>query len=348
MFNIALKFLQSLSPETAHHAAIHLLKWVPVKNVIDDIHLHEFAQICMGLHFSHPIGFAAGFDKDAEVFHQLGKIGFSFVETGTITPFSQPGNPKPRVFRIPEKEAIINSYGFNSKGAAYASNNIKKIYPHSILGVNLGINKNTINPIDDFLKGVETFVGLNNVHYFTLNVSSPNTPGLRDLQTPEYLKEIITGLKDIIKQKNLSPPLIVKLSPDMSLQEETKLIEFLLEIKIDGMMISNTTLSRPGLEKTAWASLPGGLSGKPLKSLSTEMLKRAYHITRGQIPLIGCGGVSTGQDAYEKICAGANLLQLYTAFIYKGPLVLRNIIMDLKKIFAGLGIKNISEIIGSQ
>jgi len=348
MSNVMLKLLHRLPPEHAHHTAIKLLKYFPIKNVIEDLHLNEFSQTNRGMHFFHPIGFAAGFDKDAEVFHQLGAMGFSFVETGTVTPNPQPGNAKPRVFRIPEKEAIINSYGFNSKGAANAAMNIQKKNPQGILGVNLGVNKESKNPIDDFIKGAEIFISLQKAHYFTINVSSPNTPGLRDLQKPEYLKEIITGVKSVINQKNYTIPLWVKLSPDMPLEEETRLIEFLSMHSIDGIIISNTTVARPELTQTHWENVRGGLSGKPLKSLSTLMLKRAYQITRGHIPLIGCGGISTGADAFEKICAGANLLQLYTSFIYHGPMVLRAILMDLKKLFIQHGIKNITEIIGQE
>jgi dihydroorotate dehydrogenase len=346
MYKYLLKLLHHLPPETAHHTVIKFLRLLPVKNFIADIDFTKFKQTYWGLNFSHPVGLAAGFDKDAEVFDKLGQIGFSFVETGTVTPLPQPGNPRPRLFRIPEKQALINSYGFNSRGSLYAAKVLKKHSAYSVLGVNLGINKHTQHPADDFLHGIELFLEMKKADYFTINVSSPNTPGLRNLQKPAILKPIFDAIKALMKQKKSLIPLLVKLSPDISIEEETPLIEFLADNAVDGIIISNTTIRREGFENSRWASIKGGLSGVPLKACSTAMLRRVYGITQGHIPLIGCGGISSGKDAYEKLCAGANLLQIYTAFIYKGPLVLPQILTELNTLLAEKGIKNIREMIG--
>lgn len=318
--------LHWLPPEIAHHLAIQLLRHFPVKNVITDLDIPELSQTLMGLHFPHPLGLAAGFDKDGEVFDKLGQLGFSFVEIGSITPRPQPGNPKPRLFRVPEQKAIINRYGFNSKGIEYMQQCLKR-YPRTcITGINLGKNKETENAIDDFLLGATAFS--KQADYFTLNISSPNTPGLRDLQNPETLKPILEGLRAILTTQKL----LVKLSPDMPLDLEARLVEFLVG-RVEGIIVSNTTMVEQG-----------GLSGEPLKERATAMLKRVHQITQGQLILIGCGGISCGQDAYDKLLAGANLLQLYTSFIYQGPQVIRRVLLELKALFARDGIKNIQEI----
>lgn len=345
MYSFATNILHKLPPETAHEFAVKALRYLPVKNVAAKLDLSGLAQDLLGLHFPHPIGLAAGFDKHAEIYDKLGKLGFSYIELGTITPRPQPGNPKPRVFRLTEQQAIINRYGFNSKGLGYANNQLRKHKHTCIIGINLGKNKDTVKYADDFLKGADTL--LEHADYFTINISSPNTPGLRDLQTAEALAPIIDGIRAIMQKQARTIPLFVKLSPDMSIEQETTLIEFLTEKNIDGIIISNTTIHRTGVENSAYSSLPGGLSGPPLQACTNAMLQRAYKITRGRIILIGCGGVSSGQDAYEKLCAGANLIQLYTAFIYQGPLVLKRILIELKALLTVNGVKNISDIIGS-
>lgn len=317
------QLLHWLPPETAHDVAIKLLRLFPVKNVIADINTDELSQNLMGLNFPHPLGLAAGFDKHGEVFDKLGQLGFSFVEIGSVTPRPQPGNPKPRLFRLKDQNAIVNRYGFNSKGIEHMQQCLKR-YPRTcIIGVNLGKNKETENAIDDFLLGAAAFS--QQADYFTLNISSPNTPGLRDLQDPITLKPIIEGLRAILGTQNL----LVKLSPDMPLDLETRLVEFLVG-RVEGIIISNTTMVEQG-----------GLSGEPLKERSAAMLKRVYQITQGQLILIGCGGISSGQDAYDKLAAGADLLQLYTSFIYQGPQVIRRILLELKSLLAQEGIKDI-------
>ncbi len=345
MYSLATKALHLLPPETAHDITIKILQWLPVYNVIKNLDLQEFSQDILGMHFKHPIGLAAGFDKHAEVFNKLGQLGFSFVEVGSITPKPQYGNPKPRLFRLTEHQAIINRYGFNSKGLEYAANQLQKQVHTCITGINLGKNKDTSNDAEDFLKGAEKLI--NQADYFTVNVSSPNTPGLRDLQTATALLPIITGIRQIMQQHSRTIPLFIKVSPDMSLEQETTLFEFLTEQAIDGIIISNTTTRRIGVETHLNSAIQGGLSGPPLRALSNAMLQRAYKITRGRVILMGCGGISSGKDIYEKLCAGANLVQLYTAFVYQGPSILKRVLLELKMLLVKNGIKNITEIIGS-
>lgn len=338
MYSLITALLHFFPPETAHQLVITLLRLFPVKNSITDIDLRVLSQELLGLHFPHPLGLAAGFDKDAEVFHRLGQLGFSFVEIGTVTPEPQPGNPKPRLFRLKEQQAIINRYGFNSKGMDYVAKQLHQ-HPHRcITGVNIGKNKNTVDPVSDFLRGAEVLV--DQADYLTINVSSPNTPGLRDLQTPEALEPIIDGIHAIVREKQRRVPLFVKISPDMTLEQETSLVEFLLEVAVDGIIVSNTTLGREGVASRE----VGGLSGPPLRSRSTSMLRRIYQMTQGSLVLIGCGGISSGQDAYEKLRAGADLLQLYTAFIYQGPAVLHRVLSELTLLLARDGVKSIREI----
>lgn len=343
MYQLPTRMLQILPAEVAHHAAIKLLRFAPTFNLLRGLDTSLFSQQLMGINFPHPLGLAAGFDKDAEVFDKLGQLGFSFVEVGSITPRPQPGNPKPRLFRLLEQQAIINRYGFNSKGINYAANNLQR-YPHTcIVGVNLGKNKETINYVDDFLLGAEILA--KHADYFTINVSSPNTPGLRDLQTPEALDPIIDGIRAILQQQNRTIPLLIKISPDMTLAQLTPLIEFLMVKGVDGVIITNTTTDREGVEISEYGRESGGLSGPPLKNRSTAMLRNVFNITQGKIALIGCGGISSGQDAYEKLCAGANLLQLYTSFIFQGPLVIRRVLLELQALLIKKGVKNIKEIV---
>lgn len=343
MYLFATKLLHLFPPETAHDLAIKMLQLLPVKSVIADIDLSLFSQELMGLSFSHPLGLAAGFDKQAQVFHRLGQLGFSFVEIGSVTPRPQAGNPKPRLFRLPDQQAIINRYGFNSKGMDYVAQQFNEHQKICVTGINLGKNKETLDPIEDFLKGAKKLAPF--ADYLVVNVSSPNTPGLRDLQDPSILFALIDGIKNIIFQEPHTVPLFIKIAPDMNWDQEGELVEFLVN-KIDGIIVSNTTTSREGLEKTLNAQEAGGLSGKPLMARSTAQLKRIYPITRGRCVLIGCGGISSGQDAYEKLRAGADLLQLYTAFVYQGPMIIRQVLLELKTLLEKEGVKHIREIIG--
>lgn len=328
----------------AHDLSIKLLRTFPVKNVLANSDLSGLAQNLMGMEFPHPIGLAAGFDKQAEVFDKLGKLGFSFVEVGSVTPKPQFGNPRPRLFRLPTYKAIINRYGFNSKGLDYFANHLQKYQRTCVVGVNLGKNKDSLNYCDDFLQSAEALI--EKADYFTINISSPNTPGLRELQHPEAIKPVIDGVRKISLRNEKEIPIFIKISPDMTTEQETILIQFLLDQPITGIIVSNTSIARNGVEGSKYASEQGGLSGQPLKTRSTEMLRRIYSIVGKRLILIGCGGISSGQDAYEKLRAGANLLQIYTAFVYDGPLIVRKILLELKSLLARDGVKNIREIIG--
>lgn len=345
MYQLITQLFHQLPPEAAHQLAIKMLRYLPANNVIADLDLSLFSQHLMGLNFPHPLGLAAGFDKNAEVFDKLGRLGFSFLEVGSITPRPQAGNAKPRVFRIKEQQAIINRYGFNSKGLSYAAKQLARHPRTCITGINLGKNKDTVDPVDDFLIGAKALA--DKADFFTINVSSPNTPGLRDLQSAAALAPIIDGVQAIIKQTARNIPLFVKISPDMTREQEKSLVEFLVDKAITGIIISNTTIQRDGITNSIHANEAGGLSGPPLYQLSTEMLRRINTITQGHLVLIGSGGICSGADAYEKLCAGASLLQIYTAFVYQGPLVIRRILLELHAILTKAGIKSIREIIGS-
>jgi dihydroorotate dehydrogenase len=340
MYSLATRFLHLFSPEFAHNIALSMLRFFPVRDVVADLDLSMLAQDFMGLRFPHPLGLAAGFDKNAEAFVQLGHMGFSFLEVGSITPQPQPGNPKPRLFRLPSHQAIINRYGFNSKGMEYAKQRLCQQQRTCITGVNLGKNKTTTDPISDFLIGAKKLA--THADYFVINVSSPNTPGLRDLQHPAVLGPMIDQLRVIT-----SKPLLVKLSPDMEIAQETELADFLIDKAIDGIIVSNTTTHREGIAESKYITQSGGLSGPPLKDISTAQLARIYKITQGRCVLIGCGGISNGQDAYDKLRAGADLLQIYTAFVYQGPAVIRNVLTELKQLFLRDGVKNIRDLVGS-
>ncbi|KAH7433954.1 hypothetical protein KP509_07G094400 [Ceratopteris richardii] len=307
-----------------------------------------------GRTFSNPIGLAAGFDKNAEAVDGLLGIGFGFVEVGSVTPLPQEGNPKPRVFRLLDQGAIINRYGFNSEGivavakrlgAQHGKRRLAESVPASswiqgdqnkaaprtssgLLGVNLGKNKNTEDAASDYVQGVHTLSQY--ADYLVINVSSPNTPGLRKLQGRKQLKDlvkkVIAARDEMQWGENGPPPLLVKIAPDLSKQDIADIAAVALTLRVDGLIVSNTTISRPdSIIGAPHAEEIGGLSGKPLFKLSTEVLRDIYQLTRGKIPLIGCGGISSGEDAYMKIRSGATLVQLYTGFAYEGPAIIPRI-----------------------
>ena len=346
MYNSSLKILRLLPPELSHTITINFLKYFKVrqKNIEDPI----LAQHLMGLDFTNPIGLAAGFDKNAEVMHSMFSFGFGFLEVGTITPQPQSGNSKPRVFRLSEDKAIINSLGFNNKGIKKVKKNLikhqKSYLNNKIVGVNIGKNKNSIEAIDDYLIGLEELGDL--ASYITINISSPNTEGLRDFHDQNSLEKLLTGINKIKREKNILKPIVVKLSPDINDTEISKIIELIMKYKIDGVIVSNTTDSnRENLSDTQ-KNEKGGLSGQPLKNLSTELIKKFYKDTKGKFQIIGVGGVDSGLSAFEKICAGASAVQLYTGMVYKGPGVVREMKKELISILKKENLKNISEAVG--
>lgn len=303
-------------------------------------------------HLKNPIGIAAGFDKQGEAIEGLEKIGFGFVEIGTVTPEAQPGNPTPRVFRLNADKAIINRYGFNSDGhkAVYERlNEFRKDNTfNGILGINLGKNKTSPSALDDYVKGVELFGPI--ADYLVINVSSPNTPGLRSLQGRQELENLLTGVVEARNKlsTNNTVPIFVKIAPDLNKADIDDICSVVLKdkCKMDGMIVSNTTIDKTQVSNKELAKEAGGLSGAPLKSKSTQLIAQIYAQTGGKIPIIGVGGVFNGQDAFEKIEAGASYVQLYTAFIFHGPPIVTKIKNELAEILQEKGHHNISEVVG--
>lgn len=333
------------SPERAHSLAILALKYglLPAG---DKKVSATLSQNLWNLHFPNPVGLAAGFDKNAEVYKGMLNQGFGFVETGTVTPLAQPGNEKPRIFRLKQDHAVINRLGFNNQGLEYYKNKLlQRDNEMGIVGANIGANKLSDDPINDYVIGLEKLLGL--ADYFTINISSPNTPGLRALQGRDALDELLSKLKLVRQQANfeVDPPLFLKIAPDLDQDECQDVAEIVMKHKMDGLIISNTTLSRQGL-KSSFKNESGGLSGKPLFELSTRILSDMYILTKGQIPLIGVGGVSSGHEAYAKIRAGASLVQLYSALVFHGPGLVRDINDELEILLKADGFTNVSEAIG--
>lgn len=340
--------------ETAHVLAVKLigLGLVPLNRYQDPASLEVNI---LGLKFKNPIGIAAGFDKHGEAVDGLYKLGFGFVEVGTITPKAQEGNPKPRVFRLTADSAIINRYGFNSCGVAEAQMRLKareEIQQEQSkaglpLGINLGKNKLSRDAGADYLEGVRALGPL--ADYLVVNVSSPNTPGLRDLQGKAELRDLLQAVlkeRDALQEER-KLPVLVKIAPDLTAQDKRDIADVVTELGVDGLMVSNTTVSRPESLQASHKSEVGGLSGQPLKELSTSTVREMYDLTQGKVPIVGIGGVACGQDAMDKIRAGASLVQLYTAFAYQGPPVVTKIKRELEQLLKDQGFSSVSEAIGA-
>jgi dihydroorotate dehydrogenase len=323
--------LFALSPEQAHALTLRALQFVPCrKHVSDDPRLHSKL---LGLSFPNPVGMAAGFDKNAAVIGPLYALGFGFVEVGGITPRPQAGNPQPRVFRLHEDGALINRLGFNNEGVDVIRNRLEKIGSASgIVGANLGANKDSEDKIEDYLTLIGQLGGL--VDFVTLNISSPNTPGLRDLQGKEALHELLTRVISLREKtssrKGTKLPVLLKIAPDLTLPELDDIAALSMQHGVNGLIVSNTALSRPGLRDRN-AKESGGLSGRPLFQLSTRRLAQMRQRVGKEMVLIGVGGIDSGEAAWAKICAGANLVQLYTGLVYKGLPLLDEIKTTLLK-----------------
>ncbi|QGR02263.1 quinone-dependent dihydroorotate dehydrogenase [Ehrlichia ruminantium] len=335
-----------IPPEIAHKMTIFALKnnFIPIKKV----DLPRSLNISLfNKSLKTPIGVAAGFDKNAEVIKPLLLTGFSFVEVGTVTRYPQKGNKKPRVFRLIKEEALINSLGFNNKGIDFV---IKKVNDaelnHCMFGINIGFNKTSPNPIQDYFELVKKIYGLSN--YITLNISSPNTPGLRDFQKQELLSELLTAISQVRKLTDYaeSVPIMLKISPDISDNEKQDLVDLSIKHKVSGLIISNTSVQHQKLLGNSHANTQGGLSGKPIFDLSTQVLSEIYKISQQKLILIGCGGVSSGYHAYEKIKAGASLIQLYTAIVYNGFNIANKISLELAELLSADGFPTVSHAIG--
>lgn len=350
-----------LPAETAHHFALSSLSGAlrvdAVRTAVKKRHQRTpFGKLKrFGLTFSNPVGLAAGFDKNGEAANALSALGFGFIEVGTVTSEAQPGNPKPRIFRLPKDLALINRLGFNNSGAKQVVENLTKHRPDCVLGINIGKSRNipVAKAIPDYLK---TFAIVYEIaDYIAVNVSSPNTPQLRELQQPDLLDELLTSLqrrnRELAEKLSLSTPrpLLLKIAPDLSEDELRAIISVAQENKVSGIIATNTTVYRGGLQtsNTSVAVIgEGGLSGAPLRRRSNEIIRMIYRLTNGTMPIVGVGGVFTAEDAWEKICAGASLIQIYTGFIYEGPSIARRINDDLRQIVSKEGFVSLDEAIG--
>tara|TARA_B100000401_G_scaffold429656_1_gene363526 strand:- start:577 stop:1611 length:1035 start_codon:yes stop_codon:yes gene_type:complete len=344
MFENIRSLIFKFDPETAHDLAIKALKTniIPVKPKKYERLKTKF----LNKEIINPIGIAAGFDKNAEVYNSLFKLGFGFVEVGTITPEPQFGNPKPRVFRLEEDEALINRLGFNNIGSAKASSNINNKKPKGVLGINIGPNKDTSNKIEDYLK---CFRSLNNLgDYITINISSPNTENLRSFQNPEYMENLLYALNEEKKKINSNASFVVKIAPDIKLKDIDLIGKVLLKYNIKFIIISNTSDATRDDLKNINKFEKGGLSGKPIEEKSNFLIKEFYKNFKNNIKIIGVGGVDSGKSAFKKFVSGASYVQLYTGMVYQGPNIVNKISDELNEILTLDGVKNISEIIGSK
>ena len=318
---LAFPLLRRLDPESAHRLTIRALALGLGSGRLeaDDPLL---ATELWGRRLANPLGVAAGFDKHAEAMAALLTLGFGFVEVGSVTPRPQPGNPRPRVFRLQEDQAVINRYGFNSQGMEAAARRLARYRAREagrgtagLVGVNLGKNKDSADAVADYVLGARCLAA--HADYLVINVSSPNTPGLRALQGRQELEELLTALRDALRQP--APPLLLKIAPDLAQADLEDIARIALESSLEGIIVSNTTIQRPDSLRSPLRTEAGGLSGRPLFELSTAVLKSLYILTEGKVPLLGVGGVASGEDAYRKLRAGASLVQLYSALTFQGP-----------------------------
>ena len=345
MFNILRPLIFKFSPEVAHSLAIKALKLnnIPYSKPKDN---HILETTFCEKKLSSPIGVAAGFDKNAEVYNPLFNLGFGFVEVGTITPKPQFGNPKPRVFRLEEDEALINRLGFNNSGSERISQTIKENNKKGFLGINIGPNKDSKDRVEDYLICFRKFYNL--ADYITINISSPNTENLRDFHNQDELNLLIDKLKNEKKELNSNIPLAIKVSPDLNDDQINEVSKIIMEQEIGIIIVSNTTDKNRENLKNINKLEKGGLSGKPIEKISNEVISKFYKILKDKTKIIGVGGVSNGQDAFEKIISGATLVQLYTGMVYRGPRIASKISTELIDLLKNKGFKNVSEAIGTK
>jgi dihydroorotate dehydrogenase len=340
MYPLIRKILFRRDPEEVHYWAMAKLQTAYKSSILRSLMRKMFVyknpsleRTLWGISFPNPVGLAAGFDKDARWINELSCLGFGFVEIGTVTPLAQPGNPKPRLFRLPADQAVINRMGFNNEGAHAAAERLSKPHERIVVGGNIGKNKDTPNEkaIDDYEKA---FVALYNVvDYFVVNVSSPNTPGLRELQDKAPLTRILKRLQELNKAMAKNRPILLKIAPDLSNEQLDDIISLVKDTQIQGVVATNTTIERSGLkadDATIESIGAGGLSGRPLTKRSTEVVRYLHEKSGGTIKIIAAGGIFTAADAQEKLDAGASLVQVYTGFIYEGPAIASNICKGLR------------------
>jgi len=338
-----------LDPERAHSLSLMglksgMMKMVPA-NVDPILNCNRF-----GIDFPNPIGLSAGFDKNGDVLDALLGLGFGFVEAGSVTPRPQDGNPKPRIFRLEEDKAVINRLGFNNRGLQAAVKNFAAPRRNGVVGANLGANKTSDDRIADYVKGLAALSPY--ADYVTVNISSPNTPGLRALQGRGELEDLLGRLMDarssLPREREQKIPLLLKIAPDLTDEDKEDIAAVAKLSKLDGLIVSNTTITRPDNLKSAHKKETGGLSGKPLKKLATEALRDMYRLTDGNIPLVGVGGISDAEDAYDRIRAGASLIQFYSAMVYEGPYLAYHMARGLAKKLREDGYKSIDEAVGAK
>ena len=347
MFSKLRPLIFKLDPEKAHTLAIKSLKFNLVPNVFDENKNDPIFQTkIFDKELDNPIGMAAGFDKNAEVYNSLFKLGFGFVEVGTITPLKQYGNPKPRVFRLVEDEALINRLGFNNHGAEIVKERIKRNKKLGLLGINIGPNKDSNDRLNDYLIGLKTFY--DDADYITINISSPNTENLRTFHEGDKLQDLLKSIMTERKNLKSNIPIAVKVSPDISEDQVNKISEILLEYEIKAIIVSNTSEATRDKLSNIQRHQKGGLSGKPIEEKSNILINKFYKLLKGKIKIIGVGGVDSGQAAYDKFIAGADYIQLYTGMVFKGPNIVGIIKKDLKELLIRDGVKNYTEIVGNK
>lgn len=358
MYQLIRNYLFQQDPEDIHEKTIQALRLLedsaPGKTLLKMIYHFRDERLetkLWDMKFPNPVGLAAGFDKNAEVYHALASLGFGFIEVGTLTPQGQPGNPKPRLFRLPEHQAVINRMGFNNHGAYLASQHLVGFaYSDVPIGINIGKNKGTPNveAASDYSKCMDMLYAYG--HYFVLNISSPNTPNLRDLQETANLRLLIRTVREKAAEMEArgirKKPILLKVAPDMSDEHMHDVVHAAVAEGISGIIATNTTLSREAVANHPKAGEAGGLSGRPLTERSTEWVKQIYQEVGDKVPIIGVGGIFTGEDAYRKIRAGASLVQVYTGMIYQGPGIVKQINKKLLKLMAEDGFTHISEAVG--
>jgi dihydroorotate dehydrogenase len=347
MFSKLRSLIFKFDPETAHNLAIKSLKLNLLPNLINqDKDDPVFKTSLFGRDIDNPIGMAAGFDKNAEVYNSLFKLGFGFVEVGTVTPFEQYGNPKPRVFRLVEDQALINRLGFNNLGAENVSNRIKSKSQDGLLGINIGPNKDSDDLLNDYLIGLRAFYDI--ADYITINISSPNTENLRAFHDETKFNELMNAIeKEKIKLKS-KIPIVVKISPDISEEQIEIISKTLIQYKVSAIIVSNTTAKNREKLSDILKHQKGGLSGKPLEEEANKLISKFYKLLKGKIEIIGVGGVDSGESAYKKFQSGASYVQLYTGMVFQGPNIVGKIKKDLKEILIAEGVKNFKEIIGKK
>ena len=351
LYPYARPLLFALDAEKAHNLTLKAMK-CGLTPKAPECNTPELEQTLWGLKFPNPVGLSAGFDKNAEVIGPTFNLGFGFVETGTVTPKPQEGNPKPRVFRSPDHGAVINRMGFPNAGADAYKANLEKFLsakekPNGVIGLNIGMNKTQKNPAKDYAYLIRLLAPM--ADYLTVNISSPNTPGLRDLQKREPLMDLLEIIMAERKKscRTHEPPLFVKLAPDLGETQQKELAHTLMDAKVDGVILTNTTLDRPEYLPEKFRNQQGGLSGQPLTDKSTDIIRNFYKLTDGKLPIIGVGGIANGRQAYKKICAGACLVQIYSALVFEGPFVAHTINTQLSHLLKQDGFENISQAVGA-